>query len=425
MLMDGRADTATWRQSMQIDKVQGPRRRKFLQTGAAVTAVGVAPFSWAQGTPDIKVGLTTDFTGIAAAFTKSTLNGTEMAIAEINAAGGVIGRKFVLLTRDSQLKPDLGTTHTRDLITRENVDILIGPNSSAVGLTVTAVAKQYQKPLIMVTSNTPRLPMELFHPQFFTVVPSGLMEARAMAEVIGPMGKKFAFVGADYEASHQTLKHFKGRLAEVNPGAEFIAEAWPKLGEPDYSSFITRLTSARPDVLFSYLWGADFVGFAKQAKPYGLFDRMKVGTLLFMDDLKALGQDMPNGVYGQMRAPFFAIGGEAIGKFTERYRAKYNDYPADWAIMAYEAMLVYADAIKRAGTVESGALTNSIASGTYELLRGKTTFRAIDHQANVPSFIGRTAADPKYPFKILVDVTRVPAEKIWPSEAEVRDSRKS
>lgn len=401
------------------------RRRSFLQLSGAAAVALTSGNAWSQGGADIKIGLTTDLTGMAAAFTRSTVNGTEMAVADINAAGGLLGRKLTLLVRDSQLKPDLGTTHTRDLITRENVDILIGPNSSAVGLTVSAVAKQYQKTVIMTTPNTPRLPMELFHPHFFTIVPSGLMEARAMAEVLGKMGKTFAFIGGDYEASHQGLKYFKERLATVNPGATFVAEAWPKLGEPDYASFITRLMSAKPDVLFSYLWGADLVGFINQAKPYGLFQRMKVGTLLFMDDLKALGAEMPEGIYGQMRAPFFAMEGEQTAKFVERYRAKFNnDYPADWAIMAYEAMIVYAAAIKKANNVEPASLIKAMEEGEFDLMRGKTKFRTLDHQGNVPSFIGRTVTDKRYPFKILADVTRVPAEKIWPSEAEVLESRK-
>lgn len=404
------------------DGLDRGRRGTIVLLGAAAVAASTGGLALAQS--DIKVGLTTDLTGMAASYTKSTVNGVEMAIEEINAAGGLLGRKVVLLVRDSQLKPDLGTTHTRDLITRENVDILIGPNSSAVGLTVSAVAKQYQKPVIMTTPNTPRLPMELFHPNFFTLVPSGLMEARAMAEVLGPKGKKFAFIGADYEASHQGLKFFKDWLAKVNPGAEFVTEAWPKLGEPDYTSYITKLTSARPDVLFSYLWGADLVGFIKQAKPYGLFNRMTVGTLLFMDDLKALGQEMPDGIWGQMRAPFFSLTSEAMPRFIERYRAKYNDYPADFAVMGYEAMMVYAAAIKQAQSVESAALTKALEAGEYDLLRGKTKFRALDHQGNIPSFIGKTAKADKFPFKTLTDVQIVPAEKIWPTEAEVLDARK-
>jgi len=399
-------------------------RRQFLKTSGALATLSSGPL-FAQTSSEIKVGIATDLTGIAAAFTRSKVNGIEMAVADINAAGGLLGRKLTLHVRDSQLKPDLGTTHSRDLITRENVDFLIGPNSSAVGLTVSAVSKQYKKPVIMTVPNTPRLPMELFHPHFFTLVPSGLMEARAMAEVIGRLGKKFAFIGGDYEASHQGLKFFKERLAVINPGAEFVAEAWPKLGEPDYASFITRINSARPDVLFSYLWGADLVGFVKQAKPYGLFDRMRVGTLLFMDDLKALGTEMPSNVFGQMRAPFFALEGPLAEDFIKRYRARFNgEYPADWAIMGYEAMLVYGQAIKIAGSVEPEALIKAMEKGEFQLIRGKVTFRGIDHQGNVPSFVGRTVADARYPFKILTDVLRVPAMSIWPTEQEVLASRK-
>jgi branched-chain amino acid transport system substrate-binding protein len=179
-------------------------------------------------------------------------------------------------------------------------------------------------------------------------------------------------------------------------------------------------------VLFSYLWGADLVGFVKQAKPYGLFDRMKVGTLLFMDDLKALGADMPNNVFGQMRAPFFALEGALVEDFIKRYRARHNgEYPADWAIMGYEAMMVYSQAIKKAGSVEPAALIKAMEQGEFQLMRGKVTFRGVDHQGNVPSFIGRTVVDSRYPFKILADVSRVPAMSIWPTEQEVLASRKS
>ncbi|WP_218578517.1 ABC transporter substrate-binding protein [Vineibacter terrae] len=406
-----------------IQKAYG--RRAVTRAMLGAMALGPSMAGAARAQSDIKIGLTTDLTGIAASYTRSTVNGVELGIDEVNAAGGLLGRKVALLVRDSQLKPDLGTTHTRDLITREKVDVLIGPNSSAVGLTVSAVARQYQKPVIMTTPNTPRLPMELFHPHFFTLVPSGLMEARAMAEVMGPKGKKFAFIGGDYEASHQGLKFFKERLAKVNPGAEFITEAWPKLGEPDYTSYITKLASAKPDVLFSYLWGADLVGFIKQAKPYGLFNRTAVGTLLFMDDLKALGQEMPDGIWGQMRAPFFAMPGDTASRFVERYRAKYNDYPADFAIMGYEAVMAYAGAIKDAQSVESAALVKALEAGTFDLLRGRTRFRQLDHQGDVPSFIGKTAAGDKVPFKVLAEVERVPADKIWPSEAEVLEARKA
>lgn len=388
---------------------------------AAVSLLGAGP-AGAQDKP-IKVGLTTDLTGIAAAYARSQVNGVQLAIDQINASGGLLGRKVELLVRDSQLKPDLGTSHTRDLITRENVDFLIGPDASSVGMTVSAVARQYKKVVMMTIPNTPRLTMETFHPYVFTVVPSGLMEARAMAEAIGPGAKRVAFIGGDYEAAHQGLKFFKEWLAKVNPSAEIVAEAWPKLGEPDYSSYITRLMSSRPDVIFSYLWGADLIGFVKQSKPYGVFDKTKVASLVFLDDLKALGNEMPDGVIAQMRAPFFSIPGDRMTRFVDQYHAKYNDYPADWAIMGYEGMQILAQAIQKAKSLDSDAIVKGVEQARYDGLRGPISFRGIDHQGTVGSYIGTTAKSDKYPFKVLVDVKRIPAEKVWPSPAEVEQSR--
>ena len=130
----------------------------------------------------IKIGLTTDLTGIAAAYATAQVNSVKMAIEEINAAGGIKGRKLELLVRDSQLKPALGASLTRDLIVRDKVDYFIGPDASSVGVAVSGVAKQYKKVVVMTIPNTPRLTGELFHKYFFTIVPSGTMLARAMAE---------------------------------------------------------------------------------------------------------------------------------------------------------------------------------------------------------------------------------------------------
>lgn len=389
----------------------------------AVTVIAVMPAS-AQAQP-IKVGLTTDLTGGAAAFARAKINGVQIAIDEINAGGGALGRKLELVTRDSQLKPDLGTSHTRDLIIGEKVDVLIGPASSAVALTVSAMAKQYKKVVMITISNSPRITMEMFHPYVFSIVPTGLMEARAMAEALGPRFKRIAFIGGDYEASHQGLKYFGEWLAKVNPGAEIVAEAWPKLGEQDYSSYITRLMSAKPDVVYSYLWGADLVGFVKQAKPYGVFDKSTFASLTFMDDIMALGADMPEGVIGQLRAPFYALDNERARKFTEDYRARFKNWPSDWAFMGYEGMQMLAMAIKGAGSTDSDAIVKAMVQLRYEGLRGTISIRAVDHMGNAPSIIGTTTSSKDLPFKALKSVQFIPAEKIFPSVDEVLRSRQA
>jgi len=400
-----------------------PSRRTVLVLGGA-GVLAYASRGFAQSGP-IKIGVVTDLTGGASAFANSQINGLRMAIDELNEAGGILGRQITLTVRDSQLRPDLGVSNARDLITGERVDLLIGPVSSGVALGISNLAKQYQVPVIMTIPNTPRLAMELYHPYFFTVVPSGLMESRAMAEAIGPKFKTFGFIGADYEAARQGLAHFKDWLAKVNPEAEVTVEMFPKLGEPDYTSYVSRLMSARPDAVYSYLWGADLVGFVKQAIPFGLFERTTFSSIFFFDDLRALGQEMPDGIVGQMRAPFFALEGDSIGGFVERYREKFNEYPADWAIMSYEAMQLFALAAAEAGGIESDAVVAALETVEYQGLRGSLSFRKDDHQATVPSFIGVSVTDPDYPFKVFESMSRVPAENIWPSVEELDASRRS
>ncbi|MFC4344752.1 ABC transporter substrate-binding protein [Cupriavidus numazuensis] len=396
--------------------------RAFAHLFCAAAILAPGGFAMAQEKP-IRVGLTTDLTGVAGSYARSNVNGVQLAVDQINAGGGLLGRKVELVVRDSQLKPDLGTSHTRDLITRENVDALIGPTSSAVAVAVSAVAKQYKKPIIMTIPNTPRLTIEMFHPYIFSVVPSGLMEARAMAEIVGRGASRIAFIGADYEAAHQGLKFFKERLAQVNPSAGIVAEAWPKLGESDYSSYITQLMSTKPDVIFSYLWGADLVGFIKQSKPYGVFQKTKLASLVFMDDLRTMGVEMPDGVIAQMRAPFFALEGDSAATFIEQYRSNYKEYPADWAVMGYEGMQILAQSIKKAGSIDSAAVMKAMEKIEYKGPRGSIAFRAIDHQGTVGSYIGTTAKSEKYPFKVLTNIKFVPAERIWTTPAEVQQAR--
>lgn len=401
-----------------------PSRRTVLAMGGA-GALALASRAEAQPGP-VKIGIVTDLTGVAAAYANSQLNGLKLAIDELNAAGGLLGRQLTLVVRDSQAKPDLGVSNARNLITGEQIDLLFGPVSSGVALGISNLAKQHKVPVMMTIPNTPRLAMELFHPYFFTVVPSGLMESRAMAAAIGKKFRTFGFIGGDYEAARQGLAHFKAWLKKVNPEAEITVEAFPKLGEPDHTNYITRLLSARPDAVYSYLWGSDLVGFVKQAKPYKLFERTTFSSIFFFDDLRALGSEMPDGIIGQMRAPFFALEGDRMGAFVKNYRTKYNnEYPADWAIMSYEGMQLFALAVTNAGKLDSDSVVAALEKVNYQGLRGPLSFRKEDHQATVPSFIGTSTSDPAYPFKVFGSMTRIRAEDIWPTVEEVEASRRS
>ena len=398
------------------------RSASLLLAGAAAGAMMPKRVRASEG--PIRIGLTTDLTGIAASYAQAQVDAVRMAIDEINAEGGVKGRTFELLVRDSKLQPNLGSSLTRDLIVREKIDYLIGPDASSVGVAVTGVARQYKKVVVMTIPNTPRLVGELFHTYFFTIVPSGTMLARAMAEGIGPDNEKIAFIGGDYEASHQAIKYFGDWLAKVNPKAGIIDQQWPKLGEPDFTPYITQLLAAKPDIVFSYLWGADLITFIKQAKPYGFFEKTRFATLLFLDDLVALGDDMPDGVIGQMYAPPFGTKSDRMDAFIQRFEDKYGHYPSDWAVMGYDGMRILAQGIGNAKSWSGDDVSDAILAHDYDGLQGTVQFRDVDHQGNVPSFLGTTGKVEGLPFKALTDIKRIDAETVMPTPEEILQQRK-
>ena len=123
-------------------------------------------------------------------------------------------------------------------------------------------------------------------------------------------------------------------------------EQWPKLGETDYSPYITALLSSQPDIIYSYLFGADLIGFLKQATPYGLPAKSPIAGLTFVVDLVALGNDMPDGMVGLMRAPFFAVSTKTMDAFGANYRSRFNAYPDDNAALSYEGLFSIFEAVR-------------------------------------------------------------------------------
>ena len=113
-----------------------------------------------------------------------------------------------------------------------------------------------------------------------------------------PKLTKFYNIGPDYEYGRTMWSLFQAKTKELNPKAQFIGEQWPKLATPDYTSYINAILQAKPDAVFCSLWGGDLVAFFKQAKPYGLFDKMKwvIATGADVSLARAMGKEMPTGI---------------------------------------------------------------------------------------------------------------------------------
>lgn len=378
----------------------------------------------------IKVAMVNTSTGGAALYGLAGIEGAKIAVAELNAAGGVLGRKVEMIVRDDAAKPDVGAREIRDVILREEVAAVFGPVSSGVLLAMSEVARENKTILIAHTSNTERAFVERGHRYIFSVVPNTFIEGSAMGQYMAQKPyKKYMIIGPDYEFGHIQAEAFERRLKENKKDVEIVGKLWPKLGETDFTSYITAIIAAKPDAVYGNLFGSDLIAFTKQAKGYDFFKKFPFAALYDVDTLQGLGKDAVEGVIGYERGPFHVIRklapSQRFEDFITKYRAATSKYPSTWAINAYDGVMAWAKAVKKANTIDTEKVVDALEGLELDSLRGPGRYiRKVDHQANVGSYIGVVAWDKSIPeFAIWKDATYIPGDKVWRSEAEVLDVR--
>ncbi len=372
-----------------------------------------------------KVGIVSSLTGPLALFGHAGVEGARLAVAELNAAGGVLGHRVDLLVRDDTGSPDTGAREARQAIVNDEVALLLGPVSSAVLLPMSDVAREHRTVLISHTANSERAFVERGHRYVFSVVPNTYMEGRAVAQHLArkPL-RRYAVIGPDYELGHVEAEAFERRLQELAE-VEIVGRAWPKLGETDFTAHIAAILGARPDAVYSNLFGADLVEFTRQARAADLFDKVAFAGLYDVEALQALGKDAVAGVIAYERGPFHVIRAlapsERFEDFCRRYGAATNRFPSTWAINAHDAVMAWAKAAARVGDLDTERIVDALEGLELDSLRGPGRFiRKVDHQANAGTYIGVVAWDERFPdFAVWADATYVPGEQVWRPEAEV------
>jgi branched-chain amino acid transport system substrate-binding protein len=367
----------------------------------------------------IKVGFPMILSGPGALFGEPASKGAQMFVDEINAKGGVLGRKLELLPRDTKGNADEAVRVSRELILKENVDFLVGTLTSAEGPAVSVVAKENKVVFIAPIPKTDQLTApDKLHPYVFRVAANTTMEGRSAAEIVAKWPvTKVATISPDYAYGQDVTKSFVEHLKKIKPSVQIVDQQWPKLGEPDYTPFINAQMAKKPDAVFSSLWGGHFVNFAKQAKPLGYFDALKynfigVGEAGSPESTKAMGKDYPVGIWGNSYDAFYWGESATHREYTEKL-SKYlkDEYPSSWAIQGWIGMAFLAEAIKKAGSTDADKVSKALLGLTIDTPIGKQTIREKDHQANRGQLYGKTVMDPKYPFAIMKPVEYVDPTK--------------
>jgi branched-chain amino acid transport system substrate-binding protein len=384
-----------------------------------------------QAAETYNLGVDLAITGTGALYSKDGIDAIKLAVKEINGNGGFLGNHPIkLFIRDSQTKPDVAVREAKDLILRDKVRTIMASYSSACAVAIKPVAKEYKVLHIAAISNSEDITKVHFSPYTFSVVPNSYMQAKAVVLGVAKLAKKkgwknYVTIASDYEWGRSTQNNTVALLKQIAPELKLKKEFWPRLGETQFTSYITAIMAQKPDFVIGSLASKDNVAWMKQAKAYGFFKKIPYpGSLISVSELELQAKTITRGLVGLCRAPFFAhMNIPMMANFVKNYRAAYHRYPSDWAVMEYDAVYALKQGIEKANSIDSEKVKDALKGATIDTTRGKLFFRDIDNQLSCSSYLGVVADDPKYPFPIYHDLIEVKGPDSWRPKAEILEAR--
>ena len=395
--------------------------RNNLLAGTAAL-VALALFGPAGAQTPIKIGELNSYK-VFPAFLEPYKKGIELAVEEVNAAGGVLGRKIEVISRDDNGNPGDAVRVAEELWSREQVSFLIGTFPSNVGLAVADFAKQRKVLFIAAEPLTDKIVWDSGNAYTFRLRTSTYMQtAMLIPDAVKLKKKRWAIVYPNYEYGQSATAAFKKLLKERQPDVEFVAEQAPPLGKIDAGAVAQALADAKPDAIFSSLFGADLAKFVREGQTRGLFKGVEVFNLLagepeYLDPLK---EEAPEGWY-VTGYPWSEIKTPEHTKFLTAYQAKFKDYPRLGSVVGYSTVMSAVEAIKKAGSLDQDKLIAAASGLKLMTPFGMVEYRPIDHQSTMGAYVGRIAVkDGKGYMK---DWRFVDGKDALPSDAEVLKMR--
>jgi branched-chain amino acid transport system substrate-binding protein len=395
-------------------------RRVLLGTAAA--GLAAPAIVRAQGTGPIRIGEINSYTAVPA-FTVPYRNGWQLAVDEINAKGGVTGRKIEVISRDDAGQPQNATRLAGELLTDSKVDLLAGGFLSNIGLALSDFAARSDKLYVAGEPLADSLVWDKGTPTCFRMRPSTYMQvAMMMSEAVKLPGKRWATVAPNYEYGQSAVKWFKQLLKAARPEVEFVAEQWPALGKIDAGATVQALLDAKPDAIFNVTFGGDLTNFVRQGNTRGLFDGRDVVSVLTGEPeyLIPLGDETPEGwlVTGY---PVGQIGTPAAKAFEAAYQARFKETPRMGSVVGYALISSIVAGIAKAGSLETAKLEAGFRGASFDTPFGAAMYRPIDQQSTFGTYVGRTAV--KAGAGTMVAWKYVDGATAQPPDAEVRKMR--
>ena len=346
-----------------------------------VTALAAPLLALAQTSP-IRIGVVTPLSGTYAGIGQQVKWGLDLAAAQINAAGGVMGRKLELMYEDEEANPAVATQKAEKLFQVSKVDFLTGTVNSGSTLAVGQVAERNNKLIATTVSFADSITADKCSPNVFRVNARAGMQSAALADWMAkekPNANVF-YLGPDYEMGRSTVAAFKA-AAEAK-GAKTVGEVFAPLDNKDYSPFFGQVRSSKPAVIYTSVAGNDTVRLFTQMAEFGVNRNVQVvgasGTVT-SQNLAAIGKAADGFVTGVGYSP--TIDSAENRKFVAEFEAVAKTKPDLYGADSYGVLFFYKAAVEKAKSVETDKLRDAMRGLQWATPQGTKTLRAGDHQA--------------------------------------------
>jgi branched-chain amino acid transport system substrate-binding protein len=387
----------------------------FVGAAFALLAGGMASSAMAQ---EIKIGEINSYS-LLPAFTEPYRKGWQLAVEEINAAGGINGKKLVVVSKDDGGKPADAQTAANELVSSEGVAMLAGTFLSNIGLAVSDFANQKKVFFLAAEPLTDAITWSKGNKYTFRLRPSNYMQAAMLVEAASKLpAKRWATIAPNYEYGQSAVAVFKKLMSEKRPDIQWVDEQWPPQGKIDAGPVVQAVAAANPEAILNVTFGADLVKLVREGNTRGLFRGREVVSFLtgepeYLDPLK---DETPEGwiVTGY---PWNSVKTPEHDAFLKAYQAKYKDYPRLGSIVGYQTIKSAAAILAKAGSTDPEKLIAAAEGLSVGSPFGEITFRKIDHQSTLGAFVGKTAL--KDGKGVMVESSYKKGADYLPDDAEV------
>ena len=345
--------------------------------------------AWAQGSP-IKIGEINSYSSMPQ-FTTPYRQGWQLAVEEINAAGGLLGRRVTVIARDDAGRPEEALRHAIELISKEKVDVLAGGFLSNVGLALADHAAKNRRLFVASEPLTDAIVWDKGNRYTFRLRPSTYMQAAMLVEEAAKLpAKRWATIAPNYEYGQSAVASFKELLKAKRPDVEFVAEQWPVLGKLEAGTTLQALMQSNPDAIFNVTFGTDLAKLVREGNQRNVFPKTPVVSMLSGEPkyLDVLKDETPRGwiVTGY---PWDQIDTREHASFAANYYKKFSEQPKLGSVVGYATMQAIFAAINKARSTDNEKLVLAMRGLKFSTPFGPAEFRAIDHQSTMGAFVGK------------------------------------